>query len=164
MVKIVKIAKMVWLVDFEITNLTVCRKSVWNSAIFDNLSVVNSCQAVIKKFYSGNGLRESKSNCTLNIILIGWVWNFTLFCQLISCYELSSCHKSLNPEIDGGDSKSNCMPKIGLISWVWNSALFWQLICCQELSSCHKKIFTSQIDWGIANLTVCQNTVWLVDF
>ena len=56
------------------------------------------------------------------------------------------------------------MPKISLIGWVWNPALFWQLISCYELSSCHKKKLTSEIDWVIANPTVCQKTVWLVEF
>ena len=62
------------------------------------------------------------------------------------------------------DSKSNCMPKIHLIGWVWNSILFWQRISCYELSSCHKNNVTSKIDWGIANSTVCQKSVWLVEF
>ena len=62
------------------------------------------------------------------------------------------------------DSKSNCMQKLSLIGWVWNSALFWQLISCYKLSSCHKILLTSEIDWRIANLTVCQKSVWLVEF
>ena len=85
---------------------------------FDSLSVVRSCQAVIKKSYIRNWLRDSK----------------------------------------------NCMPKISLIGWVWNSALFWQLISCYELSRCQRKNLTSEIDWGIANLTVCQKSVWLIEF
>ena len=56
------------------------------------------------------------------------------------------------------------MPKISLIGWVWNFALFWQLISCYELSSCHKKVLTPEMDWGIWNLTVCQKSVWLVEF
>ena len=40
----------------------------------------------------------------------------------------------------------------------------WQLISCYELSSCQKKNLTSEINWGIANLIVCQKSVWLVKF
>ena len=135
------------------------------------------------------------------ISLIGWVWHSAQFWQLISCYELSSCHKNLTSDIvcrillwktefeillyfdslsvvtscqavikkfDSrywlGDSKSNCMPKISLIGRVGNFALFWQLISCHKLSSCHKKVLTPEIDWGIANLTVCQKSVWLTEF
>ena len=37
------------------------------------------------------------------ISLIGWVWNSVVFWQLISCYELSSCHKKvLTPKMDLG--------------------------------------------------------------
>ena len=56
------------------------------------------------------------------------------------------------------------MPKIGLIGWVWNSALYWQLISCYNLSSCHKKMLTSEIDRGIAYLSVCQKSVWFIEF
>ena len=56
------------------------------------------------------------------------------------------------------------MPKISLIGWVWNFAIFWQLISCYELSSCHKKFLTPEIDLGVANLTVCQKSVGLVEF
>ena len=62
------------------------------------------------------------------------------------------------------DIKSNCMPKIRVIGWFWNLALFWQLISCHELSNCHKKVLTPEIDWGIWNLTVCQKSLWLVEF
>ena len=56
------------------------------------------------------------------------------------------------------------MPKINLIGWVWYSDLFWQFISCYKLSSCHEKIFTSEIDWEIANITVSHESVWLVEF
>ena len=82
-VKIVKIVKMVWLVKFEI------------SSYFGRLSVITSCQVVIKSFDSINGLRDIKSNCMPKFSLIGWVWNFALFWQLISCHKLSSCHKKV---------------------------------------------------------------------
>ena len=107
-----------------IANLAVCQRTVWLvefeiQLYFDSLSVVMSCQIVKKKFD----------------------------------------YKKLF-----GDSKSNCMPKINLIAWVWNFTLFWQLISCYELSSCHKLIFTSEIDWGITNPTVCQKSDSLVEF
>ena len=111
-------------IDWGTANLTLCWKSVWLVEFeillfFDSLSVVMSCQVVIKSFVSKR-----------------WF----------------------------GDSKSNCMLKISLIGWVWNFALFWQLISCYELSSCHKKLLTPTIDLGISNLTVCQKSVWLLEF
>ena len=51
-----------------------------------------------------------------------------------------------------------------MIGWVWNFVLFWQLISCYELSSCHKKVLTPEMDWEISNLTVCQKSIWLVEF
>ena len=62
------------------------------------------------------------------------------------------------------DSRTNYMPKISLTGWVRNFALFWQLFSCHELSSCHKKVLTPEMNWGISNLTVCQKSVWLVEF
>ena len=70
---------------------------------FDSSSVVTSCQVVKKSFETRNGLRDIKSNCMPQISLIGWVWNSVVFWQLISCYELSSCHKKvLTPRKDLG--------------------------------------------------------------
>ena len=105
-----------------------------------------------------------KSTCMLELSLIGWIWKSTLFWQLISCFELSSCHKKIDFRNLIRDFKSNSKLKISLIDSVWNLALIWQLISCYELSSCHKKILTSEIDWGLANLTVYQKSVWLVEF
>ena len=61
------------------------------------------------------------------------------------------------------DNKSNCMPKIILIGWVWNLPYFDNLLV---IMSCQAviKILTSEIDWGIANQTVCQKSVWMVEF
>ena len=73
-----------------------------NSTQFGSLSVVIGCQAVIKINFR-NWLRDSISNCMPKISLIGWVWNFALFWQFISCYKLSSCHtKILNWEFHKG--------------------------------------------------------------
>ena len=82
--------------------------------------------------------------------------------QLLCAVKLSwKCFDSRNRL---RDMKSNCMPKITLIGWVWNFALFWQLISSYVLSSCHKKVLTQKNDLGIANLIVCQKSVWLVEF
>ena len=87
-------------INWGITNITVYQKLVWwvESEILpycDRLSVVTSCQTVIKKFDSRNCLGNSKSNCMPKISLIGGVWNFALFWHLISCHELSSCPKKI---------------------------------------------------------------------
>ena len=78
---------------------------------------LSSCQK--KSFDSRNGLRDMKSNCMPKISLIGWVWNFTLFWQLISCYELSSCHKKvLTPEIGWGMTNlTACQKSVWLIEF-----------------------------------------------
>ena len=102
--------------------------------------------------------------CMLTFSLIGLVWNSVLFWQLISCYKLSSCQKKFDFRNWLRDTKSYFIPKINLIGWVYHFDLFWQLISCCEQSSWHKKILTLEIDWGIANLTVCQKLVWLVKF
>ena len=116
-------------------------------------------------YFLRNGLRDIKSNCMPKIRVIGWFWNLALFWQLISCHKLSNCHKkSFDPRNRLRDMKSNCMPKITLIGWIWNFALFWQLISSYVLSSCPKKVLTQKNDLGIANLIVCQKSVWLVEF
>ena len=60
-----------------------------------------------------------KSNCMPWISLIYWVWYFALFWQLISCYELSSCHKKvLIPEMDWGTwNLTVCQKLIWLIEF-----------------------------------------------
>ena len=60
------------------------------------------------------------------------------------------------------DCKS--MPKFSLFAWVWDSTVFRQLISCYKLWSCHKENLTSEIDWGIAYLTVCWKSLWLDEF
>ena len=98
------------------------------------------------------------------ISLIGWVWNFTLFWQLISCYELSSCHKKkFTPEMDWGIAyltvcqKSVCLVEFEICPYFDSLSV---------VTSCQAVInkLTSEIDWGIAYLTVCQKSVWLVEF
>ena len=122
---------------------------------------LSSCH---KKDHLRNLIVDCKSICMQKFSLIGWVWNSALFWQLNSYYELSNCQKKIDERNWLRDRKSNCMLKISLIGQVWNFALSWHLIGCFEQSSCHKKILTSQIDWGIANLTVCWKSVWLVKF
>ena len=93
--------------DWGIWNLTVFQKSVCLveieiSPYLDSLSVVTSCQVVKKKFDYRIWLGDSISNCMPKINLISWVWNFALFWQLISCYELSSCKKNLPQKLIKG--------------------------------------------------------------
>ena len=95
-------------------------------------------------------------------------WLSLKFSPILTAFQLLRAVKMSEKKIDLRNwlrnSKPNCMPKVSLIDRVWNSALFWQLISCYELSSCHRKFLTPEIDWGIANLSVCQKSVWLVEF
>ena len=110
-------------IDWGIANLTVCQKSVWLIEFeillyFDSLSVVRSCQAVIKKYGFRNWLRDSQYDCMPKISLIGWVWNSALFWPFISCYELSNCHKKIDSINLLRGYESSCMPNLNILACV----------------------------------------------